>query len=63
MIGTTVSVTLMRTSKHGKLFNEMEYDARHARLLITPTLSSKLPHDSKFAQDLEEQMEFGNLDN
>lgn len=43
-------------------FSEMEHDARHARLLIMPTLSSKLPH-SNFAQDVEEQMEFGNLDN
>ena len=43
-------------------FSEMEHDARHARLLIMPTLSSKLPHSS-FAQDIEEQMEFGNLDN
>ena len=40
----------------------MPDSARHARLLIMPTLSSKLPH-SNFAQDVEEQMEFGNLDN
>ena len=40
----------------------MPDSARHARLLIMLTLSSKLPH-SNFAQDVEEQMEFGNLDN
>lgn len=64
MVWTTLSITLLRTGKHGLSvkWSMMPDSARHARLLIMPTLSSKLPH-SNFAQDVEEQMEFGNLDN